>query len=99
MSRVARKVKDKRLLTLIRAYLQSGVMVNGGRDDGGGHTSRWSLKSAVGQHSIRRSGQEVGEKGTPFLPLCGRLQHMSKRTGERVKTSVERYLTRFSNSK
>lgn len=29
MSRVARKVKDKRVLKLIRAYLTSGVMLNG----------------------------------------------------------------------
>jgi group II intron reverse transcriptase/maturase len=29
MARVARKIKDKRILKLIRLYLQSGVMVNG----------------------------------------------------------------------
>jgi len=29
MARAARKVKDKRILKLIRLYLQSGVMVNG----------------------------------------------------------------------
>src|SRR5690606_9223600 len=29
MSRVARKVKDKRVLRLIRRYLQAGVMVDG----------------------------------------------------------------------
>ncbi len=29
MARVARVVKDKRVLKLIRAYLESGVMVNG----------------------------------------------------------------------
>ena len=29
MARVARKVKDKRVLLLIRRYLQSGVMVGG----------------------------------------------------------------------
>ena len=29
MARVAREVKDKRVLKLIRGYLNSGVMVNG----------------------------------------------------------------------
>jgi retron-type reverse transcriptase len=29
MSRVARKIKDKRLLKLIRLYLQSGLMIDG----------------------------------------------------------------------
>lgn len=29
MARVARKVTDKRVLTLIRAYLNAGVMVDG----------------------------------------------------------------------
>ena len=29
MARVARKVKDKRILKLIRLYLNTGVMVNG----------------------------------------------------------------------
>jgi len=29
MSRIARKIKDKRVLKLIRLYLSSGVMING----------------------------------------------------------------------
>jgi len=29
MARVARKIKDKRILKLIRSYLQAGVMING----------------------------------------------------------------------
>jgi len=29
MARVARKIKDKRILKLIRSYLAAGVMING----------------------------------------------------------------------
>ncbi len=77
MSRVARKVKDKRLLKLIRAYLQSGVMINGVCvTTEGGNTARWPLKSIAGQHSAGRLGQGAGEERTPFLPVCGRLQHL-----------------------
>jgi len=48
MARVARVVKDKRVLKLIRAYLNSGVMVEGvvsrhGRRD----TARWAAFAAI----------------------------------------------------
>ena len=43
MARVAREVKDKRVLKLIRAYLNSGVMVNGVvMETEEGDTARWA---------------------------------------------------------
>ena len=54
MARVARKIKDKRILKLIRLYLQSGVMIIGvkvftkeGTPQGG------SLSPSPGQHTPR----------------------------------------------
>lgn len=50
MSRVARKVKDKRVLKVIRAYLTAGVMVEGVRDsDGSGNPPGRAFESFSGQ--------------------------------------------------
>ena len=57
MSRVARKVKDKRVLKLIRTYLNAGVMAGGILEqDGRRHTTRWTFKSATCEHLAGRFG-------------------------------------------
>ncbi len=63
MARVARVVKDKRVLALIRKYLESGVMVNGVVLDTGGRfyrPARGAAISPVGQHHVGRPGQRDG---------------------------------------
>ena len=62
MARVARVVKDRRVLKLIRTYLESGVMVNGvvvevRRRDAAGRATL----AAPGQHHAGRPGQRTGE--------------------------------------
>lgn len=60
ISRVAWQVKDKRLLKLIRAYLEAGIMVDGasaGRwGTPQGHRSRRCSRTSCSMISIRSSG-------------------------------------------
>jgi RNA-directed DNA polymerase len=97
MSRVARKVKDKRLLKLIRAYLQSGVMVSGvcvtteeGTPQGG------PLSPLLANILLDDLDKELEKRGHRFCRYADdcNIYVCTKRAGERVKASVERYLTR-----
>ncbi|WP_126425154.1 group II intron reverse transcriptase/maturase [Brevibacillus marinus] len=97
MSRVARKVKDKRLLKLIRAYLQSGVMVNGvcvtteeGTPQGG------PLSPLLANILLDDLDKELERRGHRFCRYADdcNIYVRTQRAGERVKASVERYLTR-----
>lgn len=97
MSRVARKVKDKRLLKLIRAYLQSGVMVNGvcvtteeGTPQGG------PLSPLLANILLDDLDKELEKRGHRFCRYADdcNIYVRTKRAGQRVKESVERYLTR-----
>ena len=57
MARVARVVKDKRVLKLIRAYLNSGVMVNGVvMDTEEGNAARRAAIAIAVQHHAGRPG-------------------------------------------
>ena len=88
MARVARVVKDKRVLQADSAYLESGVMVNGVvMETRGGNAAGRAAVAAAGQHHAGRPGQGTGEAGAPVRALCGRLQHLRKepaggRTGD-----------------
>ena len=55
MSQLTRKVQDKRLLKLIRSWLESGIMSSGvvtSRKEGG--ATRRAVVTAAGQHSAGR---------------------------------------------
>jgi len=71
MARVARRVKHKRLLKLIRAYLSSGIMHEGGcPGPHRGNTAGVAALAGALQHPTRRTGQGAGTEGTPILSLC-----------------------------
>ena len=95
MARVARVVKDKRVLKLIRAYLNSGVMVNGvvmDREEGtpqGGPLS--PLLSNIMLNDLDRELEERGHKFVRYADDCN-IYVKTERAGERVLESVRRYL-------
>lgn len=95
MSRVARKVKDKRVLKLIRKYLKSGVMAGGivshteeGTPQGGPLSP---LLSNIMLDDLDKELERRGLHFSRFADDCN-IYVKTKRAGERVKASIERYL-------
>ena len=95
MARVARVVKDKRVLKLIRAYLNSGVMVNGvvmdteeGTPQGGPLSP---LLSNVMLNDLDRELEERGHKFVRYADDCN-IYVKTQTAGERVLESVKQYL-------
>lgn len=95
MSLMARKVKDKRVLKLIRTYLESGVMVNGlvvETDEGcpqGGPLS--PLLSNIMLDELDKELEKRGHKFCRYADDCN-IYVKSRRAGERVMQSVTAYL-------
>jgi RNA-directed DNA polymerase len=97
MSQVAQKVPDKRVLRLIRRYLQSGVLVGGlvearaeGTPQGG------PLSPLLSNILLDDLDQELERRGHAFCRYADdcNIYVQSKRAGERVMASVSRYLER-----
>ena len=95
MSLVARKVTDKRVLKLIRAYLKSGVMVNGvvvETEEGcpqGGPLS--PLLSNIMLDELDRELERRGHKFCRYADDCN-IYVRSQRAGERVMQSITNFL-------
>lgn len=97
MSRVARRVADKRLLKLIRAFLNSGVLIDGlfsGTPEGtpqGGPLS--PLLSNLLLDDLDRELESRGLRFSRYADDCN-IYVKSKRAGERVLQSVTTWLTK-----
>jgi len=95
MARVARKVKDKRVLKLIRNYLEAGVLLNGMRfrsEEGtpqGGPLS--PLLANIILDDLDKELEKRGHKFTRYADDCNTYVK-SKRAGERVMESVKRFV-------
>jgi len=97
MSRVARRVKDKRLLKLVRAFLNSGVMIDGltsatpeGTPQGGPLSP---LLSNLLLDDLDRELESRGLRFARYADDCN-IYVKSQRAGERVLQSVTNWLAK-----
>lgn len=97
MSRVARKIKDKRLLKIIRGFLNAGIMRNGvcierheGTPQGG------PLSPMLSNILLDELDKELERRGHRFCRYAddSNVYVKSRRAGERVYQSVRRFLER-----
>jgi len=97
MARIARKVRDKRVLRLIRRYLTAGILTNGletVRKEGTPQGSPLSpLLSNILLDDLDRELERRGHRFCRYADDCN-IYVKSKRAGERVMGSITEYLER-----
>jgi group II intron reverse transcriptase/maturase len=95
MARVARKVKDKRVLKLIRGYLNAGVMENGvTKETVEGTPQGGPLSPLLANILLDDLDQELTKRGHRFVRYADdcNIFVKSKRAGERVMKSVIQFV-------
>lgn len=97
MSRLARRIKDKRLLKLIRRYLEAGMMIGGletirheGMPQGG------PLSPLLSNILLDELDQDLEARGHRFCRYADdcNIYVKSERAGRRVLTSISQFLAR-----
>jgi RNA-directed DNA polymerase len=97
MSKLAKRIKDKSVLRLIRRYLQAGVMTNGcwiasedGTPQGG------PLSPLLANIMLHELDEELTERGHKFVRYADdfNIYVKSKRAGKRVLESVIKFVER-----
>jgi group II intron reverse transcriptase/maturase len=95
MARVAHRVKDRRVLALLRKYLESGVMVNGVvMETGEGTPQGGPLSPLLANILLDDLDKELEQRGHQFVRYADdcNIYVRSRRAGERVMNSVRRFL-------
>jgi RNA-directed DNA polymerase len=95
MARVARKVADKRLLRLIRRYVEAGVMVNGVKQPNQEGTPQGSpLSPLLANIMLDDLDRELERRGHHFIRYADdiRIHVKSERAGQRVLAGVTEFI-------
>ena len=97
MGRVAKRVRDRRVLKLIRAFLNAGVMKNGmvspiteGTPQGG------PLSPLLSNIVLDDLDRELERRGHRFRPLCRRLQRVCSQRASGPASDGESYSVHYS---
>lgn len=96
MARVARRVKDKKILLLIRRYLQSGVMEDGlVKPTGEGTPQGGPLSPLLSNIMLDDFDRELEKRGLRFARYADdcNIYVKSEKAGKRVMEATVRYLT------
>jgi RNA-directed DNA polymerase len=97
MSRVARRVKDKRLLRLIGRYLRAGIMIEGViHDHEEGTPQGGPLSPLLSNILLDDLDKELERRGRRFCRYADdcNIYVKSKAAGEQVMQSITRFLTK-----
>lgn len=95
MARVARRITDKRILKLIRAYLNAGVMVGGTKQETAEGTPQGGpLSPLLANILLDDLDKELTKRGLHFVRYADdcNIFVRSRRAGERVIDSVIRFV-------
>jgi RNA-directed DNA polymerase len=95
MSLVAKKVKDKAILRIIRRYLESGIMVNGvKRESGEGVPQGGPLSPILSNILLDELDKELERRGHQFVRYADdcNIYVKTKKAGTRTLRSITRFL-------
>jgi RNA-directed DNA polymerase len=97
MSRLATRIRDKRVLKLIRAFLESGIMIHGLEEASTEGTPQGGpLSPLLSNIVLDELDKELERRGLHFVRYADDfvIYVRSRRAGERVKQSVTEYITK-----